>query len=1406
MFGAGTVQWSWGLENVNAWGESSTDPELYPPSLAMEQFTVNLLAEMGAQPSSLEAGLIAGTQSTDTTPPSSTITSPKANETLAEGKSTTITGTATDSGGGVVAGVEVSTDNGASWHPATLTTADEQTVGWTYTWSPNHWPGTTIKSRAVDDSNNVETPSAGVSVKVGCPCSIWGTVAPTTPVSSDPNSITVGVKFTAEVGGTVAGVRFYKATTDTGTHVGSLWSASGTLLASATFSNETSSGWQQVSFSKPVSISAGTTYVAGYLAPSGHYEQSPDYFYTPTGEGGQILNSPPLHAVSASSEPVGGAFGSANGVFNYGSSSVFPTTSDEGANYWVDVVFEPESLVVPGQVTKVSATAGSGSATVNWTAPSTGGTPTQYTITPYIGKTAQTTTTVTAPATSATVGGLTSGTSYTFTVTASNPTGSGPVSEASNAVTPTSATAPAAPTEVVALAGSGSASVSWNAPSNDGSPITKYTVTPYIGTAAQTATSVSGTPPATSVTVNGLTNGTSYTFKVSATNEIGQGPQSSASSAVTPTAVPDTIFGTSAPATVDSGDPNPVELGVKFSSEVAGTVTGVRFYKATTNTGTHVGSLWSSTGTLLASATFSSETASGWQQVSFSKPVAITANTTYVAAYFAPAGHYSDTEPGFTDAITNPPLTALSHSTSANGVYAYSSSSVFPSNTYKASNYWVDVVFEPETLVAPGQVTKVSATAGNGSALVSWSAPTSGGTPTQYTVTPYVGKTAQTTVTVTGTPPATSVTVPGLTSGTSYTFTVTASDPAGSGPASEPSNAVIPTSTTAPSAPTEVTAVAGSGSASVSWTAPPNGGSQITKYTVTPYVGSAPQTPTVVSGTPPATTTTVNGLANGTSYTFVVSATNEIGEGPQSSASSAVTPTLAPDTLFGSAAPSTPDSGDTNSVELGMKFSSEVSGAVTGVRFYKASTNTGTHVGSLWSASGTLLASATFTNETSSGWQQVSFSKPVAITANTTYVAAYLAPNGHYSDTASGFTSAITNPPLIGLSNSTSANGVYTYTSTSVFPGSSYKSTNYWVDVLFEPETVVAPGQVTKVSATAGKGSATVSWTAPASGGTPTQYTITPYIGNAAQATTTVSAPATSATVTGLSSGASYTFTVTASDSAGAGPASEASNAITPTSATAPTAPTEVTAVAGSGSATVSWTAPSNGGSQISKYTVTPYVGSTAHTATVVSGAPPTTSATVSGLTNGTSYTFKVSATNEIGEGPQSSASSAVTPTAAPETIFGSATPTTVDSGDSNSVELGVKFSSELSGFITGVRFYKASTNTGTHIGSLWSSTGTLLASATFTNETSSGWQQVTFSKAVSITANTTYVAGYLAPNGHYSDTPSGFSSAVTSTPLTALANGTSANGVYAYSSSSVFPTNTYNSTNYWVDVLFEEL
>ncbi len=260
-------------------------------------------------------------------------------------------------------------------------------------------------------------------------------------------------------------------------------------------------------------------------------------------------------------------------------------------------------------------------------------------------------------------------------------------------------------------------------------------------------------------------------------------------------ATPDTIFGSATPATIDSGDGNAVVLGVKFTSEVPGSVTGVRFYKATTNTGTHIGSLWSAGGTLLASATFTGETASGWQQVSFSKPVAITAHTTYVASYLAPKGHYSDTSSGFASAgVSNPPLAALANSVSADGVYTYSKTSIFPTSTYKATNYWVDVDFEPASPpVLPGQVTSVVASAGAGSASLKWNAPASGGTPTSYTIIPYIGSSAQTTTTITGAPPATSATITGLTAGSTYTFTVTAANSAGSGPASEPSNAVTPT-------------------------------------------------------------------------------------------------------------------------------------------------------------------------------------------------------------------------------------------------------------------------------------------------------------------------------------------------------------------------------------------------------------------------------------------------------------------------------------------------------------------------------------------------------------------------------------------------------------------------------------
>ena len=154
------------------------------------------------------------------------------------------------------------------------------------------------------------------------------------------------------------------------------------------------------------------------------------------------------------------------------------------------------------------------------------------------------------------------------------------------------------------------------------------------------------------------------------------------------------------PAILSDSDTSAVELGVKFQSDVDGYITALRFYKSSTNTGTHVGNLWSTGGTLLASVTFANETASGWQEMALSNPVAITAGTTYIASYHAPVGRYSADSAYFTSAYNNSPLTAPSSSASGgNGVYLYGGGG-FPNQTYNASNYWVDVVFQ-ESLGPP---------------------------------------------------------------------------------------------------------------------------------------------------------------------------------------------------------------------------------------------------------------------------------------------------------------------------------------------------------------------------------------------------------------------------------------------------------------------------------------------------------------------------------------------------------------------------------------------------------------------------------------------------------------------------------------------------------------------------------
>ena len=152
-----------------------------------------------------------------------------------------------------------------------------------------------------------------------------------------------------------------------------------------------------------------------------------------------------------------------------------------------------------------------------------------------------------------------------------------------------------------------------------------------------------------------------------------------------------------------------------------------------------------------------------------------------------------------------------------------------------------------------------------------------------------------------------------------------------------------------------------------------------------------------------------------------------------------------------------------------------------------------------------------------------------------------------------------------------------------------------------------------------------------------------------------------------------------------------------------------------------------------------------------------------------------------------------------------SATPAAFATDDNGGVELGLKFRADVPGRITGVRFYKGTRTTGTHTATLWTSGGTRLATATFIGETASGWQQVNFATPVAIAANTVYVVSYHTNVGNYAYTPRYFASAGRDNgPLHALSNSASGgNGVFRYSSSVTFPRRTYNSTNYWVDVVF---
>jgi hypothetical protein len=237
-------------------------------------------------------------------------------------------------------------------------------------------------------------------------------------------------------------------------------------------------------------------------------------------------------------------------------------------------------------------------------------------------------------------------------------------------------------------------------------------------------------------------------------------------------ATPDTIWGTSTPANaaVDS-DTGAVELGTRFTAVTAGQATGVRFYKTVENRGTHTGALWTSTGTLLAKVSFTAESTTGWQTATFAKPVTLSAGTSYVVSYHTPAGRYFATERFIGTSVS----ANLQVPSSNVGVYAYGTTSNFPTNTWHASQYWVDLTF-----------------AKTGSASVTPSAPSTSATSTKApssSITPTAASTS-TSIAPTSTAPSITATPTASATTTKATATPTASSSAPAGTSAGLTNCV----------------------------------------------------------------------------------------------------------------------------------------------------------------------------------------------------------------------------------------------------------------------------------------------------------------------------------------------------------------------------------------------------------------------------------------------------------------------------------------------------------------------------------------------------------------------------------------------------------------------------------------
>lgn len=1416
---------------------------------------------------------------------------------------------------------------------------------------------------------------------ITCPCSIWDASAvPSVASESDNGAVELGVKFRSDTDGYIKGIRFYKGPANTGTHVGNLWSSSGQLLATATFVDESAAGWQQVLFAAPVPIVANTTYVASYYAPNGGYAATGAQFAT-AGVTNQILQ--------ALSGPVAGG----NGVFAYGSGGVFPNSSWNNTNYWVDVVFDfvsggaadtaPPSISITDPTTEstfataspvlsLSGTASDNNAVtqVTWSN-DRGGSGTA------IGSTAWSIATI----------NLLSGVN-TITVTARD--ASNNTSADSLVVTYAPPPDTTSPTISVRTPNSGSSGVSLTATVSvtfseaiDPATINASTIELRNAANALVASNITynaGSMTATLTPASALATGTSYTVTVKggATDPRVKDVAGNALAATSIWSFTTTNFSTvslwtsaTTPSVISDGETNSVELGVKFRSDVAGYITGVRFYKGPLNTGTHTGSLWTEAGQLLGSVTFSNETASGWQQADFASPISIAANTTYVASYFAPNGRYSYNANYFVSGTDSGVLHApASVAVNGNGVYAYGAGGVFPTNTYGAANYWVDVAFAasigpdttPPTITGRTPVSSATNVATNTPVTVSFSEPMDASSTTSST---FELRTAgnvlvPATVSYAGT---TATLVPTTALANSSTYTVTVRGGA-SGVKDSAGNALLANdvwsfTTAAPGGPCAANTITAenclTGNPASEWDISGAGDPSIQGFATQISVNRG-------------TTVSFKVNTNASNYRFDIYRMGYYGGlGARKVA------TVSPSATLPQTQPSCLTQPATGLIDCGnwtVSGSWSVpSNATSGIYFAKViRTDTGGASHIVFIVRNDASTSDLVFQTSDTTWQaynnyggnslymgspgtnpgrayKVSYNRPFNTRAvdggqdwvfNSEYpMVRWLEANGYDVTYITGVDSDRTGASLLnhrvflsvghdeywsatqrsnveaaraaGVSlaffsgnevfwktrweNSIDGSGAAyrtlvcykeTHAGAKIDPTSEWTGT--WRDPRFSPPSDGGRGEnaLTGTLFTVNTGTAAIQ--VPAAEGKMRLWRNTSIATLTAGQVATLPAgtlgyewdsdldngfrPAglvrlSDTTVSGVdkiqdygstyasgtanhaltlykhSSGArvfgagtiQWTWGLDAThDRAGtpadvrmqqatvnlladmnAQPATLQTGLVAASASSDTVAPIATIAVPASGSAigagsafAVSGTAADTGGGVVGGVEVSTDGGTSWHPAVgrtnwTYSWVPTTPGAA----------TIRVRAVDDSGNLQASPTTVAVTVNEAtcPCSIWPASSPSGGADIDPSAVELGTRFRSSVDGTISAIRFYKVPENTGTHVGSLWSSTGTLLGQVTFSGESASGWQTAPLATPVAITANTWYVVSYHTSSGAYSGEDAYFAlSGVTSGPLYAAQDGEQgSNGLYKYSSTSTFPDQTYNSENYWVDVVFNK-